>query len=129
MDELWVTRSSEVMLDTFHWFRGEGVDLGMEDLVKLVAPLLGDRTHAVWLLPSPAFRHAAITGRGTVKEIPGRKSDPGRALHNLLRRDDMFTDQLRAEIGPLDLASIDVDLPVSEDKLVNEVAVLFGLVA
>lgn len=146
MDERWVVRSPEVMLDTFHWFRGEGFDFIVEDLLdlpsgkgvivegfrllpRLVAPLLEDLWRAVWLLPSPAFRHAAITSRGTINEIPGGTSDPARALDNLLRRDDMFTDRLRSEIGPLNLTSIDVDPPATEDELVNKVAELFGLMA
>src|SRR5689334_14448958 len=32
MDERWLTRSPEVMLDTFHWYRGEGFDLITDDL-------------------------------------------------------------------------------------------------
>jgi len=32
MDERWVDRSSQTMLETFHWFRGEGFDLIIEDL-------------------------------------------------------------------------------------------------
>ena len=35
MDERWVNRSPETMLDTFHWFRGEGFDLIVEDLQRL----------------------------------------------------------------------------------------------
>src|SRR5256714_14037346 len=37
MDERWVNRSPETMLDTFHWFRGEGFDLIVEDLLRLPA--------------------------------------------------------------------------------------------
>src|SRR5690348_1846343 len=35
MDERWVNRSPEVMLETFHWFRGEGFDLIVDDLIRL----------------------------------------------------------------------------------------------
>src|SRR5258705_115728 len=35
MDERWVTRSPKTMLETFHWFRGEGFDLIVEDLLRL----------------------------------------------------------------------------------------------
>jgi len=35
MDERWVTRSPEAMLETFHWFRGEGFDRIVEDLLGL----------------------------------------------------------------------------------------------
>jgi hypothetical protein len=35
MDERWVNRSPETMLETFHWFRGEGFGLIVEDLLGL----------------------------------------------------------------------------------------------
>src|SRR5918992_3439576 len=37
MDERWVNRSPETMLETFHWFRGEGFTLIVEDLLRLPA--------------------------------------------------------------------------------------------
>jgi hypothetical protein len=46
MDERWVNRSPKAMLETFHWFRGEGFRL----LPHLVKPLLAVRSHAVWLI-------------------------------------------------------------------------------
>ena len=76
MDERWVNRSPERMLETFHWFRGEGFDMIVEDLLDLprdpgiivegfrllpalVEPFLSDPRRAVWLLPTPAFRAAS----------------------------------------------------------------------
>ncbi len=35
MDERWVSRSPEAMLETFGWFRGEGFGLIVEDLLRL----------------------------------------------------------------------------------------------
>ncbi len=35
MDERWVHRNPETMLETFHWFRGEGFGLIVEDLLRL----------------------------------------------------------------------------------------------
>lgn len=37
MDERWVNRSPEAMLETFHWFRGEGFGLILDDLLRLPA--------------------------------------------------------------------------------------------
>lgn len=37
MDERWVNRSPETMLDTLQWYRGEGFDLIVEDLLALPA--------------------------------------------------------------------------------------------
>ncbi|GAA1793263.1 hypothetical protein GCM10009682_13920 [Luedemannella flava] len=38
MDERWADRSPQVMLETFHWYRGEGFDLIVEDLSALPVP-------------------------------------------------------------------------------------------
>jgi hypothetical protein len=81
MDQRWVNRSPETMLEGFHWFNGELFSLIVEDLLhlpaetgviakgfrllpRLVKPLLGGNGHAVWLLPTPEFRQAAFTSRG-----------------------------------------------------------------
>ena len=37
MDQRWVDRSPQTMLETFHWFRGEGFGLIIEDLLALPA--------------------------------------------------------------------------------------------
>lgn len=81
MDQRWVSRSPEAMLETFHWFRGEGFEMIIEDILympkepgllidgfrllpHLVKPLLADRSHAVWLIPTPEFRQAVFESRG-----------------------------------------------------------------
>ncbi|GLY81506.1 hypothetical protein [Actinoallomurus iriomotensis] len=144
MDERWVTRSPEVMLDTFHWFRGEGFGLIVEDLLRLpaetgviaegfrllpslVEPLLAEPGQAVWLLPTPAFRRAAFDTRGTTWDIPRKTSDPGRARRNLLARDELFTDRLAEETKRLGLPVVEVDTAMSEDELVERVTGGFGL--
>ena len=98
MDERWVARSPQTMLETFHWFRGEGFDLIIEDVLRLpseppvivegfrllpqlVKPLLSESTHAVWLLPTPEFRQAVIESRGgSAWGFLAKTSDPERAL-------------------------------------------------
>jgi hypothetical protein len=143
MDQRWVSRSPQTMLETFHWFRGEGFGLIVDDLLgltwpgviaegfrllpRLVRPLLADPGHAVWLLPTPGFRRAAFESRGSLLQIAGRTSDPDRALRNLLERDRMFTARLRAEAGQLALPVIEVDTAMTEDELVKRVAEAFGL--
>jgi hypothetical protein len=144
MDERWLDRSPEAMLDTFHWFRGEGFELIVEDLVRLpgtppviaegfrllphlVKPLLTDLRHAVWLLPTPAFRRAAIESRGTTWDIASRTSDPPRALDNLLARDRLFTERLGLQARGLGLHVVDVDLATTQDALVTHVAGLLHL--
>jgi hypothetical protein len=146
MDERWANRSPRAMLETFHWFRGEGFGLIVEDLLSLpahppvlaegfrllphlVAPLLTGPAQAVWLLPTPAFRQAAFASRGSLWEIARKTTDPDRALRNLLDRDRLFTDRLRAETSRLGLPAIEVDHTVSEDDLAERVAAALGLPA
>ncbi len=144
MDERWLNRSPERMLETFHWFQGEGFRLIVEDLLglppdtgviaegfrllpHLVKPLLSSPDHAVWLLPTPEFRRTAFAGRGLASDIPGKTSDPERALHNLLERDRLFTDRLAEELKRLELPAIAVDPLISEDELEAVVTQAFGL--
>jgi 2-phosphoglycerate kinase len=144
MDERWVGRPPETMLETFGWFRGEGFGLIVEDLLarpgepgvivegfrllpRLVKPLLAGPGHAVWLLPTPDFRRAAFERRGSLWQIAGQTSDPERALHNLLERDRMFTERLREETERLELRAIEVDVTMTEDGLAERVTEAFGL--
>jgi 2-phosphoglycerate kinase len=144
MDERWVNRSPRTMLETFGWFRGEGFGLIVEDLLRLpkeprviaegfrllprlVQPLLAATDHAVWLLPTPGFRRAAFTSRGTLFQIADRTSDPGRALRNLLERDQMFTERLYGEARRLDLRVIEVEAPMTEDALAAQVTEALAL--
>jgi 2-phosphoglycerate kinase len=144
LDERWVNRSPETMLETFHWFRGEGFGLIVEDLLRrpaepgviaegfrllprLVQPLLAEPSHAVWLLPAPGFRRAAFASRGSMWQIAGKTSDPERALGNLLERDAMFTERLREETGRLGLRAIEVETTMTEDGLEELVREAFGL--
>jgi 2-phosphoglycerate kinase len=138
MDERWVNRTPLVMYETFHWFRGEGFQLIVDDLRRmepgvvvegfrllphLVRPLLGEPPRAVWLLPSDGFRRAAFDSRGSTWQIARKTSDPERALRNLLERDRIFTDWLRAETRGLPVIEVDGQ---SEDELTAQVEWILG---
>ncbi|WNM30355.1 hypothetical protein RKE30_08000 [Streptomyces sp. Li-HN-5-11] len=145
MDERWVNRSPETMFETFHWFRGEGFGLIVEDLLRLprqtrvvvegfrllphlVRPLLATPEQAVWLLPTPEFRQAAIRSRA----VPGegfvwQTSDPVKAGRNIAERDRMFTTRLQEETERLHLQAIHVDTTMTEDDLAERVEAAFGL--
>ena len=145
MDERWVNRSPQTMLETFHWFHGEGFNSIVEDLLalpqeqgvivegfrllpRLVKPLLTETAHAVWLLPAPDFRQRVLESRGGAAwGFLAKTSDPEKALSNLLERDRMFTQTLREETARLELATIEVDATLSEDDLVQRVTELFRL--
>jgi len=144
MDERWVNRPPEVMLETFHGFQGEGFDLVVDELLALppdppvlvegfsllpglVAPLLSRPRQAVWLLPTPEFRRAAFESRGSTWTIPNKTSDPQRALANLLARDQLFTEQLRAQARAAQLQTVDVDGSVGVTESVARVGKALGL--
>ncbi|GAA2232069.1 MULTISPECIES: hypothetical protein [Streptomyces] len=145
MDERWVDRSPRTMLETFHWFRGEGFGLIIEDLARLprdtpvvvegfrllphlVRPLLTDPQHAVWLLPTPAFRRAVFARRATAGAgFTQRTGDPERADRNLAARDALFTERLREETTRLGLPALTVDGTMTEDELTERVGAVFGL--
>ena len=145
MDERWVNRPPKAMLETFHWFRGEGFDMIVEDLLRLprergvvvegfrllphlVMPLLFVPGRAVWLLPTPDVRQAVMERRGgSASGFLARTTDPERGLRNLLERDRMFTDNLRGETERLGLPAIEIDATMTEDDLTRRVTEVFGL--
>lgn len=145
MDDRWVNRSPQSMLDTFHWFRGEGFPMIIEDLLRipadrgvvvegfrllphLVKPVLVAPNRAVWLLPSTEFRQVTIERRGGWKSgFFARTSHPERALQNLLERDRMFTDVLRKEVEELQLCALDLNAAITVDDATNLIATLFRL--
>ena len=145
MDERWVNRSPKTLLETFHWFQGEGFKLIIEDILglprepaiivegfrllpRLVKPLLSVRDHAVWLLPTPAFRQAVVQDRGGSSwGFLAKTTNPERALRNLLERDRMFTDILREETARLEMPVIEVDATMTENDLTRRVTQVFGL--
>jgi 2-phosphoglycerate kinase len=144
MDERWVNRAPEAMLESFHWFQGELFGLIVEDLLRLpaepgviaegfrllprlVKPLLATPGHAIWLLPTPEFRRAAFVSRGSLWHIAGQTSQPEKALRNLLERDQLFTRLLREETKHLELPAIEVGAMLSEDDLTERVTEVFGL--
>ena len=145
MDERWSNRPPKTMLETFPWFQGEGFTMIIEDLLRLprepgvivegfrllprlVKPLLSVPAHAVWLLPTPAFRQAVVETRGgSAWGFLAKTTDPERALRNLLERDRMFTDILREETTRLELPAIEVDATMTEDDLAKRVSEVIGL--
>lgn len=60
-------------------------------------------------------------------EIAGKTCNPGRAVHDLLERDRMFTDRLRRDLQQLGLPTIEIDIAMTEDDLARRVTEVFGL--
>lgn len=145
MDQRWVTRTPQAMLDTFHWYQGEGFDEIVNDLLELpddrpviaegfrllpdlVLPLLARKDQAVWLLPTPEFRTSVFEHRGGLEwGFIAKTSDPAQALVKLLQRDAMFTQRIADQVEHLGLHGLQVDSTVTEEKLARQVSALFGL--
>jgi 2-phosphoglycerate kinase len=138
MDQRWVDRSPQTMLETFHWFQGEGFGLIIEDLLALpadqgviaegfrllphlVKPLLHDPSHCAWLLPTPEFRLAAFESRG---EHPQQDQQPETRLRE---RDRLFTEPLQGMVETTGLPAITVDGRLTEDAPESCIAGKFGL--
>ena len=144
MDERWLLRSAEEMLRTFPWFAGERFGAITDDLSaqltqpltlaegfrllpRLVAPLIPDARHAVWLLSTPDFSRCVFEARAPSAQFWRNTSDPEAALARLLDRDVLFTRRVRDEATGLGLRTIDVDAGMDATALVDEVAKWFRL--
>ncbi len=145
MDERWVSRTPETMLETFHWFNGECFDLIIEDLLglprkpaiivegfrllpHLVQPLLTDPSRALWLLPTSRFRRSVFERRGgPTWGFVAATSDPQRALRNLLTRDSLFTQRLTEQTRRFVLPHITIDQSANEDETLRRIATAYGL--
>ncbi|GAA2372747.1 hypothetical protein Cme02nite_01290 [Catellatospora methionotrophica] len=145
MDDRWVNRTPHEMLQTFHWYHGEGFEQIIADLLRLpadrpvvaegfrllpelVKPLLADQHRAVWLLGSPSLRKAVFDARGgTGWGFIAKTSDPRRALDNLLQRDAMFTDRLARQTTELGLTALATTTDSSEEDFVRQIAATLGL--
>ncbi|MFF1963316.1 hypothetical protein ACFVW5_06790 [Streptomyces sp. NPDC058232] len=91
-------------------------------------PLLAVPGHAVWLLPTPEFRQAAIRGRETPGEgFTWKTSAPERADRNLAERDRMFTNRIHEETSRLELRTVEVDTTMTEEDLSEQVTAAFEL--
>ena len=73
MDERWVSRPPETMLETFHWFRGEGFGLIVEDLLRLPPGVIAEGFRLLPRLVRPsrtAARCSGSPGRPAIRTRP-----------------------------------------------------------
>jgi len=144
MDERWLDRGAQTMLETFPWFAGERFEHIVRDLQarsparrtlaegfrllpRLVQPLLDERWQALWLTTTPEFRRRAFEHRAESSQFWRRTSDPAASLELLLERDALFADQVTREAEELGLKVVLVDGSRPEAALVAEVAEWFRL--
>ena len=130
------------MMETFHWFRGEGFRLIIDDLLalprnqtvivegfrllpRLVQPLLKDQRHALWLIPTPTFRRIALDARGSTWEIASGTSNPERALTTVMARAALLTVRVDLDFTELGLHTHLVYGAMPEDQLFHLVGDAF----
>jgi hypothetical protein len=141
LDERWVLRPPRDMTDeTIGSFR-ERFEMVIEDLLampesppviadgfgllpELVHPVIASPRQAIFLLPTPEFRVAALENRGW-RTIEGT-SDPDRARANRLARDGLLTEHIGESAARLGLSTIVVDGARALDEMVTDVTKHFG---
>ena len=144
MDERWVERDAQTMLETFPWFAGERFDAIVRDLrsasgsglvlaegfrllPRLVQPLLQQPWHAVWLIPTDEFRRSAFADRPEGSKFWLRTSDPELAFERLLQRDALFGDLVLRDAQALGLRAIEIDGKREAADIAQELARWFRL--
>jgi 2-phosphoglycerate kinase len=78
-------------------------------LPRLVASMLTERSHAIWIIPSADFQQAHYAEREWARHIVSQCSDPEVAFDNWMERDIRFAAWIESEAKALDLAVLRVD--------------------
>lgn len=90
-----------------------------------VATQIDDPRQAIFLLPTEAFKLAAVAARGK----PGSRhetSDPERATHNLIERDMQMSRFVRERATALGLRVVEIDGSTSPEEVAGLVEDWFG---
>lgn len=140
----WVHPTPEEMAGRATATWSERVGLAVEDLLALPAdrpivaegpgffpralrPFLASPHHAVFLVPTRAFKLASHERRGKSRGRGERTSDPARYRANHTARDLLMAEAYRQDVPDADLRLIEVDGTQSADEVARSVAQHFGL--
>lgn len=94
-------------------------------LPELLAPVLAAPAQAIWLVPTAEFKQASVTRRGKPSFGP-QVSDPAKARANLLGRDHLLTDYLKAQVTQYGYTLYEVDGTRSPDEVADVLERHFG---
>ena len=76
----------------------------------LVAPLLADRSQAIWIVPTPSFQRKHHRQRGAwVDQILNQCDNPDQAFENWMDRDTAFADNVTQRTRALNLELLTVN--------------------
>ncbi len=78
-------------------------------LPDLVAPLLADRHHAIWVVPDADFQREHYSRRPWTADVLAACSDPAQGYAHWMQRDITFARWVRARVQAHGLASLVVD--------------------
>ena len=143
----WRGRTPEEVFATMSSLHGETVGFLVEDLLALaddritvvdyfgilprhLAPLLLDRSHAVFLLPTPDFRREVLTARYA---DPARARaawgdlDPDATLAKRLSRDALWDQEVRMQAERIGLRTVEIDGTEPVTVLADRLAEFFRL--
>jgi hypothetical protein len=92
---------------------------------ELLEPVLTSPRQAIWLVPTEPFKLAAMQRRGKGR-FCGQVSDPQRAWRNLLQRDRLLTERIKADATARHMILLEVDGSETIDAVAARVARHFG---
>jgi hypothetical protein len=124
-ETLWLGKSPETMARDARLSWEERIDFICDDLSDLpsdrpivaegpgffpgvIVPLLADSTHAIWLVPTEAFKRASH-GRREKSGWRAMTSDPERAMRNHIERDLIMAGMYRKDLEKRGLPWIEID--------------------
>lgn len=93
----------------------------------LLCPLLAAPHHAIWLIPTEAFKRESMQRRGK-PSFGSSLGDPQRAAQNLLARDLLLAEEIRAQAQVHGCRVILVDGSQTAAEIASMVAAHLGLI-
>lgn len=142
-DALWLRPVAE-QLETEIRYHGEQFTLVLEDLLRLAAederpvlcegsaglphllqPILPDRHHAFWLIPTEPFQRHHYAQRPWVAGVLSGTSDPQRAFDNWMQRDAGFARWLEEQVSNYTMSWLSVDGSMTVEETVERVVYHF----
>ncbi len=134
-DELWIDQTPEEMATGTIQGWSRRVDFAVDDLLampkqplivaegpgffpEVIQPLLSSPQQAIWLVPEPQFKRKIAIQRGK-PSVRYATRDPVLATENIIARDLLMAQHVRAEATRLGLTLLDVDGAQSIKQLVT----------
>jgi 2-phosphoglycerate kinase len=96
-------------------------------LPGLVAGLLPERSHAIWMIPSADFQREHYSRRQWARGVVGQCKNPEAAFDNWMERDARFAEWVEAEASALNLRTLKVGAGRTIEDNASAVAAHFRL--